>query len=150
LLEPLSAQEPEHDAAATMDRSGTRQSSDGSPTALLNSHEFSDTAVNSPAERAMRSNAAGSPLKKSPLPLGEGQGEGQCGDIPAIRPHPNPPPEGEGGLRRDFLGTTGIRRGVGLDFEDVSICAAGQTILNGVNLVIEPSQHVAIVGVSGA
>jgi ATP-binding cassette subfamily B protein len=40
--------------------------------------------------------------------------------------------------------------GVALDFENVCICAAGQTILSGVNLVIEPGQHVAIVGVSGA
>jgi ATP-binding cassette subfamily B protein len=82
LLEPLSAQEQEYDAAAT-DRAPAPDDA-GSP------------------ERARRSKAAGA------------------------------------------------RRGVALDFENVSICAAGQTILSGVNLVIEPGQHVAIVGVSGA
>jgi ATP-binding cassette subfamily B protein len=107
LLEPLVAEEPvageaEGDEAATACRSGSRESSEGRPQALLNSGEFSDSTRNNPPERAGHSKAAGA------------------------------------------------RRGVGLDFENVSICAAGQTILSGVNLLIEPGQHVAIVGTSGA
>src|SRR5262249_22025985 len=43
-----------------------------------------------------------------------------------------------------------VQSGVALAFHDISICAAGQTILSDVNVAIEPGQHVAVVGASGA
>jgi len=42
------------------------------------------------------------------------------------------------------------RPGVSLDFEGVSVIAAGHTILKNIDLAIEPGSHVAIVGPSGA
>lgn len=41
-------------------------------------------------------------------------------------------------------------RAVSLRFEDVSVRAAGRTILDGVNLTFEAASHTAIVGASGA
>src|SRR5438477_1538796 len=46
--------------------------------------------------------AASSPLKNSPLPLGEGQGEGRLRVFPANRPPPPPPPQGGGGAGTPF------------------------------------------------
>jgi ABC-type bacteriocin/lantibiotic exporter with double-glycine peptidase domain len=40
--------------------------------------------------------------------------------------------------------------GVSIDLRDVSVVAAGHTILEDINLTIEPGAHVAIVGSSGA
>ena len=41
-------------------------------------------------------------------------------------------------------------KGVAVTFEQVSVLAAGRAILQDVNLTIEPGEHVAIVGRSGA
>jgi len=41
-------------------------------------------------------------------------------------------------------------QGISVRFEDMSVRVAGQTILEGINLAIEPGRHVAIVGRSGA
>ncbi len=46
--------------------------------------------------------AVSSPLKDSPLPLGEGQGEGRFRVFPASGPHPNPPLAGEGASNTVF------------------------------------------------
>jgi ATP-binding cassette subfamily B protein len=43
-----------------------------------------------------------------------------------------------------------IRGAVRLDFENVTVRAAGHTILSGVNLSIQPGEHVGVVGPSGA
>ena len=40
--------------------------------------------------------------------------------------------------------------GVSIDLRDVNVVAAGHTILEGINLTVEPGAHVAIVGSSGA
>jgi ABC-type bacteriocin/lantibiotic exporter with double-glycine peptidase domain len=40
--------------------------------------------------------------------------------------------------------------GVAIDLANVNVHAAGHTILEGINLKIEPGEHVAIVGISGA
>jgi ATP-binding cassette subfamily B protein len=41
-------------------------------------------------------------------------------------------------------------KGIGIDFEHVTVQAAGKTILTDINLSIEPGTHLAIVGPSGA
>ncbi|HVG10711.1 MAG TPA: ATP-binding cassette domain-containing protein [Thermoanaerobaculia bacterium] len=47
-------------------------------------------------------------------------------------------------------GSGGLGIGLGIRYEGVSVRAAGHTILDGVDLEIEPGAHVAIVGPSGA
>jgi ABC-type multidrug transport system fused ATPase/permease subunit len=47
-------------------------------------------------------------------------------------------------------GSGGLRIGLGIRYEGVSVRAAGHTILEEVDLEIEPGAHVAIVGPSGA
>ncbi len=44
----------------------------------------------------------------------------------------------------------GFDRAVTVRFEDVTVCAAGRTILDGVSLTLEAASHTAIVGASGA
>jgi ATP-binding cassette subfamily B protein len=43
-----------------------------------------------------------------------------------------------------------VRRGVALSLEGVTVVAGGHTLLDGVNLNVQPGSHVAIVGASGA
>jgi ABC-type bacteriocin/lantibiotic exporter with double-glycine peptidase domain len=43
-----------------------------------------------------------------------------------------------------------VLKGIGLDFEDVTVQASGKTILTDINLSVAPGTHLAIVGPSGA
>src|SRR5262249_52396352 len=52
--------------------------------------------------------------------------------------------------RDDERGSQASVRGVAVRLADVSVLAAGHTILDGVDLSVAPGEHVAIVGPSGA
>jgi ABC-type bacteriocin/lantibiotic exporter with double-glycine peptidase domain len=56
------------------------------------------------------------------------------------------PPESETTREQAASATAGVS----ISLKDVAVQAGGQTILEGVDLTIEPGQHVAIVGPSGA
>ena len=74
-------------------------------------------------------------------------------DAPAQQqntPHPALPPQGRGEEGCPCGMVRGHVQGVSLRFEATSVRVAGQTILEKINLTIEPGRHVAIVGRSGA
>lgn len=56
----------------------------------------------------------------------------------------------QGAARADGAGGASEAGGVAVAFEDVTVVAAGHTLLEGVDLAIGAGEHVAIVGASGA
>jgi ATP-binding cassette subfamily B protein len=83
----------------------------------------------------------GSPTRQAqngarPLPMRDGQGTA---------------PEATAQPKRLAMVSTAIRReGVRIDMVDVGVRAGGHTVLEGINLTIQPGSQVAIVGESGA
>jgi ATP-binding cassette subfamily B protein len=64
---------------------------------------------------------------------------------------PEEPPTFTAAVERSLSGASGQPTGgVAIDFKDVTVVAAGHTILQNVNVAIRRGEHVAIVGASGA